>query len=80
MHKAVETMKEESINCFYYFILQLLFFHVSSFLLMWILYTPRVAIVVNVVLLIFLILFIINGADIFQSLHVSESDAVSGKF
>jgi hypothetical protein len=64
MHKAVDTMKEESTQCFYFFVGQLLFFHVSSFLLMWVLYSPRVAAMVNVVLLLFLILFIINGLDI----------------
>ena len=65
MHKAVETMKYESTNTFYFFIGQLFFFHISSFLLMWVLYTRLVALVVNVVLLIFLLIFIVNGVDIF---------------
>lgn len=64
MHKAVDTMKDESTNCFYFFMLQLLFFHISSFLLMWMIYSASIAIVVNVVLLIFLVVFIINGFDI----------------
>tara|TARA_B110000285_G_C15098680_1_gene603641 strand:- start:1458 stop:1874 length:417 start_codon:yes stop_codon:yes gene_type:complete len=64
MHKAVDLMKAESINCFYFFISQLLFFHISSFLLMWLLYTAQVALVVSMVLLVFLIIFIINGIDI----------------
>ena len=59
---------------------QLLFFHVSSFLLMWVLYTSHVALVVNAVLLVFLLLFIVNGLDIYQKLYVSEDDAISGKF
>jgi hypothetical protein len=80
MHKAVDIMKEESMQCFYFFIGQLLFFHISSFLLMWVLYSSEVAIVVNIVLLLFLLLFIANGLDIYQRLHVSESEAVSGKF
>lgn len=80
MHKAVESMKDESINCFYFFISQLLFFHISSFLLMWCLYTTQVALVVNMVLLVFLIIFIINGLDIVNKLHLTENEAVSGKF
>jgi hypothetical protein len=80
MHKAVETMKDESSNCFYFFVLQLLFFHISSFLLMWVLYSRLVALVVNVVLLFFLIVFIVNGMDIVNKLHVTEEEAVSGKF
>jgi hypothetical protein len=64
MHKAVDTMKDESTNCFYFFMLQLLFFHISSFLLMWMIYSASIAIVVNIVLLIFLVVFVINGFDI----------------
>jgi len=57
---------------------QLLFFHLSSFLLMWMLYSSRVAIVVNVVLLVFLLIFIVNGFEIYNKLHISDSEAVSG--
>ena len=80
VHKAVDTMKSESVNCFNFFIFQLFMFHVSSFLLMWVLYTTRVAAVVNVVLLIFLVVFAVNGYDIYRKLHISEDEAVSGKF
>lgn len=80
MHKAVDTMKDESTNCFYFFMLQLLFFHISSFLLMWMIYSAPIAIVVNIVLLIFLVVFVVNGLDIVQKLHINEDDAVSGKF
>ena len=80
VHKAVDTMKAESVNCFNFFIFQLFMFHISSFLLMWVLYTTRVATVVNVVLLIFLIVFVVNGFDIYRKLHISEDEAVSGKF
>jgi hypothetical protein len=80
MHKAVESMKDESTNCFYFFISQLFFFHISSFLLMWVLYTSYVALVVNMVLLVFLIIFVINGIDIFNKLHLTEDEIVSGKF
>jgi len=78
MHKAVDAMKAESQSCFNFFIFQLFMFHVSSFLLMWVLYTTRVAAVVNVVLLIFLIIFAVNGYDIVQKLHIDEDEAVSG--
>ena len=72
MHKAVDTMKDESINCFYTFIAQLFSFHVSSFLLMWVLYKPLVAICVNLVLFFWLALFVRNGMDIYNKLHVEE--------
>ena len=72
VHKAVETMKEESRLVFKFFIAQLFFFHISSFLLMWVLYTPGVAMIVNIVLGLFLLVFIINGADIYGKLHLSE--------
>lgn len=48
--------------------------------MMWCLYTKYVAIVVNVVLFIFLILFACNGYDIYKKLHLSESEAISGRF
>ena len=38
------------------------------------------AIVVNVVLLFFLLLFVAQGFEIFNKLHVKEMDAVSGQF
>lgn len=80
MHKAVESMKQESYYCFIFFGLQLLFFHVSSFLLMWTLYSSTVALIINVILGIFLFLFVWNGKDIYDKLHVPEEQAVSGKF
>ena len=52
----------------------------SSFLLMWTLYSRPVALVINIILGIFLVLFIVNGKDIYDKLAVSEQDAVSGKF
>ena len=80
VHKAVDVMKYESVNCFNFFIFQLLLFHISSFLLMWVLYSTRVAAFVNIVLLIFLVVFVVNGYDIYSKLYISESEAISGKF
>ena len=80
MHKAVENMKKESTNCFIFFILQLLFFHVSSFLLMWLYYPVKVALLINLILLAFLVVFIKNGWEIFNKLHVKDDDAVTGPF
>ena len=65
VHQAVEAMKKESKNCFIFFMAQLLFFHLSSFLLMWTLYSTTTATVINVILLVFLIAFIWNGMDIY---------------
>lgn len=80
VHLAVDTMKEESVLCFYFFILQLFFFHMSSLMLMWYLYPPTVALVVNIVLIIFLMVFVVNGVDVFGKLHIKDDEAVSGKF
>ena len=80
MHKAVDNMKAESRQCFIFFILQLFFFHISSFLLMWVLYSKLVAGIINGILLIFLIIFVKNGRDIYDKLHVVDEDAVTGQF
>lgn len=80
MHKAVENMKNESTQCFKFFILQLLFFHVSSFLLMWLYYPIKVAILINMILLAFLLVFIKNGWEIYSRLYVKDDEAISGQF
>ena len=80
MHKAVEHMKNESKQCFMFFMAQLLFFHLSSFLLMWVMYSRQTAIIINFILLLFLLLFIKNGREIYNSLAVSDNEAVTGKF
>lgn len=78
MHKAVENMKKESTQCFIFFILQLLFFHISSFLLMWMYYPVKVAILINIILGAFLFVFVKNGMEIYDKLHVTDSEAISG--
>lgn len=55
VEQTINDMKEKSHATFYFFIGELVFFHISSFLLMWILYTPFVAFCVNLVLLAFLL-------------------------
>ncbi len=80
MHKAVDNMKKESTKCFTFFILQLLFFHVSSFLLMWLYYPVKVAIFINLILLAFLFVFVKNGLEIYDKLHVKDDEAVTGQF
>ena len=60
--------------------LELLFFHISSFLLMWIYYRFLVALIINIILGMFLVLFVRNGYDIVSQLWVDENEAVSGKF
>ena len=47
---------------------------------MWTMYSKPVAITINVILGIFLVLFIKNGQDIYEKLAVSDNEAVSGKF
>ena len=60
--------------------LQLFFFHISSFLLMWVLYDRKVAIFINVILTIFLIAFVKNGYDIYDNLAIDDKEAVTGVF
>ena len=60
--------------------LELLFFHISSFMLMWIYYRFIVALIVNIVLGIFLFFFVRNGYDIVNELYIDDKDAVSGAF
>ena len=47
---------------------------------MWTLYSTPVAIFINLILMIFLILFVWNGYDIYSKLHVADHEAVTGKF
>ena len=47
---------------------------------MWVLYERIVATVINVILGIFLLIFIHNGREIYEKLHVSDDDAVTGQF
>jgi|LauGreDrversion4_2_1035121.scaffolds.fasta_scaffold581058_1 hypothetical protein len=77
---AIEQLKEKSFSCFRYFMLELIFFHVSSFLLMWIYYRFLVALIINVILGIFLVMFLRNGYEIISQLYVDEDEAVTGKF
>ena len=60
--------------------IQLLFFHISSFLLMWCYYQFLVALIINCILGAFLVMFVMNGKEIIEKLWVSEGDAVIGKF
>jgi hypothetical protein len=60
--------------------LQLLFFHISSFLLMWVYYRFLTALIINIILAAFLIVFVRNGHDIITRLWVDEGEAVTGKF
>ena len=68
VHKAVDCMKRESQLCFNFFLTQLFFFHLSSFMLMWMLYSTKTCIVINIVLFVFLLAFIIQAFDIIHKL------------
>ncbi len=70
---AIEQLKDKSFSCFRFFMLELLFFHISSFLLMWIYYRFLVALILNIILGAFLVLFIRNGLDIVSQLHVDDA-------
>ena len=63
MHKAVDIMQEYSRSSFNVFLTGLVFFHVSSLLLMWIGQTLFVSLVTNAILGSFLVLFFKNGHE-----------------
>ena len=69
---TIETLKQKSYQSFFFFISELFFFHVSSFTLMWIRYSPLVSFIVNIILFIFLLQFISEGQDIMQRLFVKD--------
>jgi hypothetical protein len=80
LDQAIEQLKSKAYQSFSYFALQLLFFHLSSFLLMWCYYRFLVALVINGVLGMFLLMFVRNGWEIIGALWIDEKEAVSGKF
>lgn len=80
MHTAIEVMKEEAMFSFKFFMLQLVFFNISSITLMWVLYRPSIAIFVTTLLVLFLTIFVVKGMGIFEKLYVDEDSAVSGQF
>ena len=80
MHTAIDVMKEEAMFSFKFFILQLVFFNISSITLMWVLYRPFIAIFVTTLLILFLTIFVVKGIGIFQKLYVDDDNAVSGQF
>jgi len=45
---------------------------------MWLYYPFKVALIINIILLIFLIVFVKNGYEIFEKLYVKEDEAVTG--
>ena len=74
MDTAINTLKTKSTETFLYFFLQLIFFYVSSLLMMWILYSWIVAACVNVVMVAFLTLFFRNGIKLYLELSLHESE------
>ena len=47
---------------------------------MWLYYPFKVAILINMILLVFLLIFIKNGWEIYNRLHVRDDEAISGQF
>ncbi len=74
MDKAIHTLKQKSSESFLFFIIQLILFHLSSFLLMWITYSKGVSIIVNIVLAVFLVFFVQNGIELNNLMALSEND------
>ena len=80
MDIAVATIKQKSYHCFYFFIIQLGFFWISSFLLMWILYNAVVALTANCVFGLCLFFFVTNGAELVDLLYISDDQAIDHFF
>ena len=74
---TIVYLKEKSFLGFWFFVLQMITFYVSSLSLMWIVYSPLVAFIVNLCLLAFLLQFLTEGYDIWERLWVNEKHAVS---
>ncbi len=47
---------------------------------MWLYYPVKVAFFINLILLAFLVVFIKNGYEIYDKLHVKDDEAISGQF
>ena len=47
---------------------------------MWLYYPVKIAIFINIILLAFLVVFIKNGYEIYDKLHVKDDEAISGQF
>ena len=60
--------------------MELIFFHISSLLAMWIFYKFIVAFIVNIILGLFLLLFLRNAWEIIDELYVEDEDAITGIF
>lgn len=80
MHKAVDIMEHNAKHCFFFFMLALVFFHISSFLMAWIIAPSFSAMIVNLILGYFLVLFVKNGYEIHNLLHVTKDQAITGRF
>ena len=85
MHQAVNVMQEYARASFNVFMCGLVFFHLSSLLMMWFKQPPLISIVTNLVLIVFLVLFLKHGYEYFpprihSKLYVHQENAVSGKF
>ena len=79
IEETIEHMKNKSHTCFWFFVCELISFHVSSCMLMWILYSETVAMVVNLVLIAALLQFVFEGLYIIKRLHVEEDEAVKSR-
>ena len=77
---AVKTMEEEFNISLKFFIMQLTIFFTSLFFKSVILLRFSLALAVNGILLVFLVLFIKKGYQIFDLLYVPDREAISGEF
>ena len=72
-------MKNEFNETLIYFIVMLLTFQFSLFFKMFLVYRASIAIAINLILLVFLAVFIYKGIDIFRKLHVEDHEAMTGE-
>lgn len=79
MDTAIDTVKGRSMQCFWFFIVQLVTFSFSSLLLVWLCYDFLVALVVSFVLFGFFVVSMQNGFELFELLFIKDEDATSNK-
>jgi len=80
LHKAIEVLQFQSKLTLVFFMLSLLFFHISSILLLFVNFGNVASTAVSTMLLAFTALYFIKGREVFRKLYISDKEAVTGEF
>eukprot|EP00826_Nyctotherus_ovalis_P040197 TRINITY_DN392_c0_g1_i1.p1 TRINITY_DN392_c0_g1~~TRINITY_DN392_c0_g1_i1.p1 ORF type:complete len:150 (-),score=40.15 TRINITY_DN392_c0_g1_i1:130-579(-) len=80
LDKSITVLQFQSKLTLVFFMFCLLFFHLSSILLLLINFKGTSRLLVSIMLLAFTSLYFLKGREIFRNLFVSDTEAVTGKF